>query len=626
MALTRWLFLAALGCAALGAQNSEPVKLAVDATDVTRRLIHARLTFAVKPGDFRLQYPEWIPGEHGPTGPIADLVGLKVTAGGKSLTWHRDSVDMYGFHIDVPAGVDHIDVALDLISPPETGQFSSGGSATSQLTVLSWNQLLLYPAGTPSDQMNYEATLKVPQGWRYGTALPIATESGNSIQFKRASLTTLVDSPVLAGANFRSVDLNPGGTPPVYLHLAADSARATEITPDETAHLKNLVQQAALLFGAQHYRDYHFLVTLSDHVAHFGLEHHESSDDRIAERSLIEDGPRKLAAGLLPHEYVHSWNGKFRRPAGLATGDFDHPMKGDLLWVYEGLTEYLGEILTPRSGLQTADEYRQELAMTAASLDHTAGRAWRPLEDTAVAAQVLYGARGDYAEYRRSVDYYPEGSLIWLEADVLIREKTGGKKSLDDFVRLFYGPPNSAPAVKPYTFDDIVSALHSVLPYDWNAFLRTRVQTVRPDAPLAGILNAGYRLTYNDTPSDRWKLIETEHKTINLRYALGAIFHEDGTVDDMTVGGPAQTAGLAPGYKAIAVNERAFSGPVLHDAMLAAAKGTAPLDLLVRDGDYFKTIHVNYHGGERYPHLEREADKADVLTQIIEPKATKARP
>ncbi len=616
MALKFWVA-SVLAC---GSLSAEPVKLAVDATDVTQRIIHAHLTFAVQPGDFRLEYPKWIPGEHGPTGPIEDLVGLHVTAGGKKLTWRRDSVDMYDFHIDVPVGVDHIDVALDLISAPESGQFSSGGSATSQLTVLSWNQLLLYPAGTPSDQINYEATLKLPQGWRYATALPIATESGNTIQFKQAALSTLVDSPVLAGANFRTVDLKPGGTPPVYLHLAADSQRATEITPDETTHFRNLVQQAEALFGAEHYRDYHFLLTLSDHVAHFGLEHHESSDDRIAERSLIDDGPRKLSAGLLPHEYVHSWNGKYRRPAGLATGDYDRPMKGDLLWVYEGLTEYLGEILTPRSGLQTPEEYREELAITAASLDHTAGRAWRPLEDTAVAAQVLYDARTDYAEYRRGVDFYPEGSLLWLEADVLIREKTGGKKSLDDFVRAFHGPPNTGPAVKPYTFADVVAALQSVLPYDWDGFLRSRVQTVRPDAPLQGISNGGYRLVYNETPSERWKLIEAEKKNINLRYSLGAIFAEDGLVQDVTLGGPAHKAGLAPAYRVIAVNNRAFSGTVLHDAMLAAAKGAA-LDLLVRDGDYFKTIHVNYHGGERYPHLERDNARPDVIARIIQAKS-----
>jgi predicted metalloprotease with PDZ domain len=546
--------------------------------------------------------------------------GSKLPLARKTLAWHRDDANMYLFHVQVPAGVDRIDVAFDLISPPETGGFSSGSSATSQLAVVSWNQVLLYPAGTPSDQLNYKATLKVPSGWSYASALPIAQESGNIVQFKTAALTTLVDSPVLTGTHFKTIELNPGGQPPVYLNLAADSAHATEITTEETDHFRNLVKEAGALFGAHHYRDYHFLLTLSDHVAHFGLEHHESSDDRIAERSLVDDAPRKLSSGLLPHEYVHSWNGKFRRPAGLATGDYDHPMKGNLLWVYEGLTEYLGEILTPRSGLQTPEEYRDELAMTAAALDRSAGRAWRPLEDTTVAAQLLYSARSDYAEYRRGVDYYPEGSLIWLEADTLIREKSNHKRSLDNFIRAFFGPPDSAPQVKPYTFDDLVIAMNAVQQYDWAMFFRTRVQEVRPRGPLAGIENAGYLLVFDDKPGARWKLAEGENKFINLRYSIGLTLKDDGEVLDVAVGGPAQTAGIAPGYKIIAVNSRAFSGELMHDALREARSATKPTEFLVRDGDYFKTIAVDYHGGEKYPHLQRVNDKPDILARIIAPR------
>ncbi len=614
---------AMLACMHAPAQtaSTEPIRLAVDATDVTRRLIHAHLTFPVQPGDFKLHYPEWIPGEHGPTGPITDLVGIKVTAGAQTLAWHRDTTDMYQFHVQIPAGVEHIDVALDLISPPETGGFTSGGSATSQLSVLSWNQVLLYPSGTPSDQLNYQTTLKVPSGWSYASALPIMMEAGNTVQFQTAPLTTLVDSPVLTGANFKTVELNPGARPPVYLHLAADSAHATDITPEETEHFRNLVREAGALFGATHYRDYHFLLTLSDHVAHFGLEHHESSDDRIGERSLIDDSMRKLTSGLLPHEYVHSWNGKFRRPAGLATGDYDRPMKGNLLWVYEGLTQYLGEILTPRSGLQTADEYRDELALTAAALDHTSGRAWRPLEDTAVAAQLLYGARADYSEYRRSVDYYPEGALIWLEADVLIRQKSNNRRSLDDFARSFYGPPSTAPEVKPYQFEDIVAALNAVQPYDWAGFLRSRVEQVQPRGPLAGIENAGYLLVFDDKPSERWKMIEGENKVISLRYSAGMTLKEDGEVLDVTVGGPAQTAGIAPGYKLIAVNNRAFTADIVHEALRAAKTSTTPTEYLVRDGDYFRTIKVDYHGGEKYPHLQRNNDQPDLIAKIIQPRS-----
>jgi predicted metalloprotease with PDZ domain len=327
-------FISCLAFAQTQATQTQPIHIDVDASEATRRLLRTSMKFPVTPGPLSLLYPKWIPGEHGPTGPIEDLVGIRVTGNGSPIPWNRDAVDMYEIHLTIPPGVSTIDVEAQFISPPESGGFSSGGSITSQLAVLSWNQLLLYPKGTPSDQLNYQATLKVPNGWRYGTALPIASESGNQILFKPSSLTTLIDSPVQTGANFRTIDLNPGGAVPTWLHIAADSDRATRITPEETEHYSNLVREATTLFGGHHYRDYHFLYTLSDHVAHFGLEHHESSDDRTDEDALVEDGNRRLAAGLLPHEFVHSWNGKYRRPAGLATGDYDQPMKGNLLWVF----------------------------------------------------------------------------------------------------------------------------------------------------------------------------------------------------------------------------------------------------------------------------------------------------
>ena len=339
--------LAALAWLPLCAQN--PVRLRVDATDAPRRLFHVQMTIPAQPGPMTLLYPEWIPGEHMPSGPIVNLVGLKIQAGGQTIAWRRDSVNMYAFHIDVPAGASSLDAAFDFISPPEEPGFSSGSSATSELAVLNWNQLLLYPQGAPADSLQYQATLRVPPSWRYGTALPIARESGSEIEFQPAPLTTLIDSPLLAGAHFRTVDLGTDRGAPHYLHLAGDSDRAVEMSPELADEYKNLVAETGALFGSRHYRDYHFLFTLSDHVAHFGLEHHESSDDRLGERTLVDPGPRKLSGTLLPHEFVHSWNGKYRRPVGLtsgcADGGYDTPMKGDLLWVYEGLTNYLGEIL-----------------------------------------------------------------------------------------------------------------------------------------------------------------------------------------------------------------------------------------------------------------------------------------
>src|SRR5579883_1179151 len=342
--LFRLVALVTAVCASAAAQNA-PVRLRVDATDVTRRVIHVQMNMPVQPGPLSLLYPEWIPGEHGPTGPVVNLVGLKITAAGKTVPWRRDGANMYEFHVDVPAGATSLDVAFDFIAAPESEGFSSGGSTTSELAVLSWNQLLLYPKGVNEDAMQYQATLKVPQAWRYGTALPIQHESGNEIDFQPASVTTMVDSPISMGKHYKTIDLGTDNGIPHYLNLAADSDRALDITPEAVASYKNLVKEAGALFGgARHYRDYHFLFTLSDHIAHFGLEHHESSDDRYGERTLVDPEPRMAYGFLLPHEFVHSWNGKYRRPAGLLSGakdgGYDVPMKGDLLWVYEGLTNY----------------------------------------------------------------------------------------------------------------------------------------------------------------------------------------------------------------------------------------------------------------------------------------------
>ena len=625
--LTAFVFACWLTPAALA--QTAPIKLDVDASDAPSRLLRAHLQLPVKAGLFSLLYPKWIPGEHGPTGPIEDLVGIKVSGNGQPIAWERDNVNLYEFHINIPPGVSTIDVDAEFISPPETGGFSSGGSITSQLAVLSWNQLLLYPKGTPSDQLDYQATLKVPNGWRYGTALPIASEAGNRIVFKPSSLTTLVDSPVQTGANFRTVDLVPSGgssgLPPHYLHIAADSERATQIPDIEVLHYRNLVQEATTLFGATHYRDYHFLYTLSDHIAHFGLEHHESSDDRTDEAALTDDDHRRVAAGLLPHEFVHSWNGKFRRPAGLATGDFDRPMKGDLLWVYEGLTEYLGEILTPRSALSTPQDFFDSLAMEAAALDKEEGRTWRPLADTAVAAQVLYSARSDYNDLRRSVDYYAEGTLIWLDADVTIRRLSNGAKSLDDFCKLWAGAPVTAPEVKPYTFEDVVRTLNAVQAYDWAKFLNDRLQSTAPHAPLGGIENGGYKLVYTAIASDYQKNLEGVRKGTSLWYSLGLSARESGEVVDVHVGSPAFRAGLAPAVKIIAVNGREFSGSRIRHAVADAVKDSHAITLIVKDGEYYKTLAIDYHEGEKYPHLERDASKPDLLNEIIKAHADAKR-
>jgi predicted metalloprotease with PDZ domain len=622
----RTIVLALFASLLAGAQDGV-IRLQLDATDAPRRLFHVLMTIPAKPGPMTLLYPKWIPGEHGPTGPITDLAGLKIAAQGQAVPWKRDSVNLYAFHVTVPDGDTSLEVAFDFISPPDAGGFSSGASATTELAVLNWNQFVLYPQGVPASQLTYQATLRVPSSWRYGTALPVARESGNTIEFQPAPLNTLIDSPVSTGLHYRTIDLGTGdlgsdGAIPHYLNLAGDSDRSIEMDAGQIEHYKNLVAETGALFGSRHYRDYHFLLTLSDHVASYGLEHHESSDDRTGERGLLDEASRKIDADLLPHEFVHSWNGKYRRPAGLVTTDYSEPMKGDLLWVYEGLTQYLGEVLTSRIGSYTAEEFREALAMIAASLDRESGRTWRPLEDTAVSAQLLYDARDDYADYRRGVDFYDEGTLLWLDVDVTIRQLSQGSKSLTDFCRAFFGGPGGVPAMKPYTFEDVVSALNAVQPYDWAAFLRARVDSVEPHAPLGGIENGGWKLIYNATRSGLWRDFE-EKKGVDLTYSLGLAVKDDGTVRDVAIGGPAQKAGIAPADKLIAVDNRQYSPIILREAVQATADSARTIELLVRNGEYYSVHRISYQGGEKYPHLVRDPGKRDILSEIIQPLAQK---
>ena len=615
-------FAALVWSAAFAAAQNRAVTVEVDAREAPRKIFHARLSIPAQPGPMTLLYPKWIPGEHGPTGPITDVAGLKLAAAGKAIPWKRDPVEMYALHCDVPAGADKIDVTLDYLSPAETGGFSSGSSATARLALISWNQMLLYPAGVSADSIQYAASLRLPSGWKYATSLGLAQETPDALAFAPVSLTTLVDSPVLAGAHFRVVTL---GTEAMAhrINIAADSEAALALSPELVTSYKSLVAETGALFGARHYRHYDFLVTLSDHTAHFGLEHHESSDDRVPERSLIDDARRRLMAGLLPHEMTHSWNGKYRRPAGLAPGSFDQPMRGDLLWVYEGLTQYLGQVLTARSSLLTPDQYRESLALTAAGMDVQKGRAWRPLADTAVAAQLLYGARSDWASWRRGVDFYPESELLWLEADALIRQQSRGSKSLDDFCRLFHGGESGPPKVVPYRFEDVVAALNQVAPHDWKTFWTTRLASTRPGAPLGGIAASGWKLAYREEPGEMEKALEEAGKAVDMRFSLGFMVQEGGAIPDVIADSPAARAGIGPGMKLVAVNERRYGPDILRDALKASK--SRPLELLVENGEFLKSYRLDYSGPERYPYLERDSSKPDLLSQIIKPLAARAR-
>lgn len=611
-------------CAALTVPPSAPgaqpsITLAVDARDVARKILHVKESIAGAPTPLNLFYPEWIPGEHGPTGPVLDLVGLKIATGGKTVSWRRDLEQMYEIHCELPDKANRVDLTFDFILPPEAEGFSSGASATAQLLVLSWNQVVLYPMEARPDSMIVAASLTLPENWKFGTALEADRRSEAAVFFKPVSLAMLIDSPLQAGAHVRRIDLGAGSGVPHFLDIASDGEATLDMSGQLLEQYRHLVAEANSLFGAHHFNHYDFLLTLSDQVAHFGLEHHQSSDNRVAERSLVDDDLKKMASGLLPHEFVHSWNGKYRRPAGLATGDYSTPMKGELLWVYEGLTQYLGKILAARSGLRSPDDYREDLALLAARLDVRPGREWRPLQDAADEAQLLYTARREWESYRRGTDFYDESNLIWLEADVLIRQQTGGRKSLDDFCRLFHGGKNSGPTVKPYSLGDVVAALNEVAAYDWEAFLAKRLRSLNPHAPLGGIESSGWKLVYRDTPSAFEKSEEAARKVFDLRFSIGVYFGDDGTMTDVIPNSPAARAGLAPGMKLIAVNGRKYSKNILLDAVRESARNPAAVEFLAANGEFYKAYRIDYHMGARYPHLERSKDKADLLSPIIAP-------
>ena len=595
------------------------VTIFVDATTAPRKIFHAKLTIPAAPGDLTLYYPKWIPGEHAPDGPVIDLAGLKFFAGGKTLKWRRDLLDGFTIHVEVPTGISEVQAELDFLSPATfEGGFSAGSSATDKLTIISWNQVLLYPKGWKSDDINYTASLKIPDGWKFGTPLPIASQSGNEIHFSTCSLTTLVDSPVITGEFLKVVPL--AQDPLTEMDIAADSAAALDAPQFVWDSYKNLVDQAQKLFGAHHYRDYHFLYTLSDHVAHFGLEHHESDDSRVDERDLVDETGRKLAAGLLPHEYVHSWNGKFRRPYDLATPDYQQPMQDDLLWVYEGLTDYLGFVLTARSGLLNNEQDRDDLALTAARLDHLPGRTWRNLQDTADAAPELYFSPSAWGSWRRSTDFYDEDTLNWLWVDVIIREQTKGKKSIDDFCHLFHGAPSTGPMVKTYTFDDVINGLNQVVTYDWRGFWTDRLTNHGPGAPLGGIEGSGWKIVYDETPSEMLSSQAGAYHTVAAGLALGLNLRDDGGITDTIEGEVAAKAGIGPGMKVVAVNGRRFSADGLHDAIKAAKNSGKTVDLLIENDDYYKTYKLDYHDGEKYPHLVRDESKPDLLSEILKAK------
>jgi len=600
---------------------STPITITVDATDAPRKMLHADLVIPVHPGNLTLVYAKWIPGEHEPDGPIADLAGIVIKANGQTLPWVRDSVNMFALHVQVPEGVTSLQVHDDFLATAAPSGFSSGASTSEKLAIISWNEVMLWPETPSAKNVLVTPTIKLPAGWQYGTALTPTGHSEDTTHFATVPLNELIDSPVLSGRYFREIPLAPEISPKHFLDIAADGPEDLQVTPQELAAFNNLVREATALYKSHHYDSFHFLMTLSDQVAHFGLEHHQSNDDRVPEKTFLDPNLQLLSGLLLPHEFTHSWNGKYRRPEGLLSPDFQTPMKGNLLWVYEGLTEYLGDVLTARSGLWSPEQYRDALADSAAFLDHRPGRTWRDLQDTATAAQILYETSPEWDNWRRTTDYYAEGELLWLDVDTLIRQQSHGKRSLNDFCARFLGlGGNIGPITVPYTFQDIVSNLNAVQPYDWAGFLTDHLTTKVDHAPLGGIERGGYDLVYTDTPNSFSKAREAI-AGLDAWYSLGFRLSSDGDLSDVLFYSPAYKAGLGPGMKIVAVNGRQYTTALMHDAIRNSKTSKSPIQLIVENTGYYRVVQIDYHGGELYPQLKRVDSKPDLLDQILEPLA-----
>ncbi|HEY2787475.1 MAG TPA: hypothetical protein VGJ05_21140 [Fimbriiglobus sp.] len=604
---------------------AEPIVINADLTEASRRLFKATLTIPAKPGPLTLHYPLWIQGEHQPDGPISDLSGVRMSAGGKPIAWTRDDVALNDFHCTVPDGASAVDVSLEYLVPGDKGGYGAGPAATAKLAILNWYLLTLYPLekGQHVRDIPVKASLKLPPGWKAGTALPIESTKDNFTQYETASLETVLDSPALCGQYFREIPIGPKDGPPHFLTLACDSPDGLKVDDKWLAAYGKLTVEAGVLFGSRHYRSYRFLIALTDQFGHNAIEHHECSDNRLPERMFVDEKYRETGAGMVTaHEYVHSWNGKYRRPAGLATSNYQDPMKTRLLWVYEGLTEYYGFVLSARSGLWPKDRALDNWAEVADWAGNEKGRTWRPLEDTA-AANHLYASRNEWSRRRRGVDFYDEGALIWLDADTLIREKTNGAKSLDDFCRTFHGGGSGAPEVKPYGVEDVVKGLNDVLPYDWKGFLEVRLKGTSAAAPLDGIKRGGWKVAMKAEPNGLRKATDDENKSLNLTSSIGLLLTADGKVTDVVPGSAADKAGIGPHMKLTAVNSRRFDADRLNDAVAATRGGKAKLDLLLENGDFFANYPLDYAGGAKHPHLQRDEAYPDRIGDIFKPRTGK---
>lgn len=595
------------------------LKLSVDATDLDRRIFQVRQSIPVAvAGPMTLLYPEWIPGAHAPRGQIEKLAGLKITADGKPVAWTRDTVNVFAFHLDVPPGAKTLEVEFQFLSATASDQ--GRVVVTQEMLNLQWLSVALYPAGYYTRQIPIEASVTLPAGWKFGAALDVASTRGDTTTFKAVPFETLMDSPMFAGKHYRQVDLDPGGRSPVRLNIVADRADLLEATPEQIQKHRNLVVQADRLFGSRHYDRYDFLLSLTDRMGGIGLEHHRSSENGREPEYFTSWGKMVSQRDLLPHEYTHSWNGKFRRGADLWTPDYATPMRDSLMWVYEGQTQYWGYMLSARSGLWTKQEALDALAGVAATYQYRVGRQWRDVVDTTNDPIIAARKPKGWLSWQRSEDYYSEGLLVWLDVDTLIRERTGGKKSLDDFARAFFGVDDGSWTPRTYVFEEVVATLNGVTPYDWAAFLKARLASA-DKAPLDGFERGGYRLTFTDTPNAFQKAADTLNKRTDFTYSIGLGLNATGTITSVQWESPAFKAGLVVSAQIVAVNGEAYSAERLKDAITAAKGGKAPIELIVKTNEKYRVVKIDWTGGLRYPRLQRIAGAPDRLGDILSPRA-----
>jgi predicted metalloprotease with PDZ domain len=609
----------------VAALAQKPIQITADLSDTPRKLYHADVDLPVKAGPVTLTTPKWIPGTHRPWAGVSDITGVVFTANGQTLTWRRDDVDLFAFHVTIPSGVTTLHAHLDCIVTERLSQ---------KMAALEWEKLLLYPAGVPVREIAIQPSLIVPAGWGIGTALspegsgayPVPA-AGSVTHFAVTNVEQLEDSPVITGEYFHEFPLAPEISPKHYLDVVSDQPDDSILRPALVAEVSNLVREADKMYASHHYNVYHFLLTLSDVAGGQGLEHGQSSDNGVGEKDFSSASHQLADADLLSHEFTHSWNGKYRRPAGLYQPDFATPQQGAMLWVYEGMTQYLGNVLAARSGLKSQAQYRDLLAMSAAQLDYRPGRDWRPTEDTAVASSILRGGNPAWSNWRRGQDYYQEGELVWLDADTLIRKTTNNQKSLNDFEHIFLGKGgNTGPLIVPYTFEELVADLNQVMPYDWATFLRDRIDKINPRADLAGIEQGGYKLVYKDKPSASERTVYANGGRraggVDVWYSIGLRVNGEGAVSDVRWNGPADKAKLAPGAKIIGVNGQVYSGDLLKEAIKDAKGKTEPIHLIVQSDTFLTTAEIDYHDGERYPVLERVEGTPAYLDEITKPLAS----